>query len=468
MAKVLQPFLLRWDAIDSAGDLDRLSLALNHLPDEKIILALTLKRGNGRNDFPIRPMWNALIAGIVFQHPSIAALLRELRRNGQLRQVCGFNPLLGAGAVPDEHNMSRFLANVIALEALIREMFDTLLRSATALLPSLGERLAFDGKAIPSFSTGHKNRHTGETSDPDADHGIKTYGGVHADGTAWKKIVHWFGYQLHLIVDSVHELPVAYELHKASASETTRLLPLVNELAEKHPELIERTEELAADRGLDSAENNRALLHAYGIRPIIDNRLLWRQEKDEPGYDPTKPITRPLDPQRVDCIVYTEKGGIFCVCPAMGEQRAMAFMGFEKDRECLKYRCPAAAYGFACAGRTDCAALSGGCPGDFGRIVRVALSRDYRIFVPTPRDSPSFERAYAKRTAVERVNSRIDNVFGFENHTIRGLEKMRTRMGLAMVVLLAMAVGHLQAGRNNQIRSLVRPIPPAQTLKQAA
>ena len=91
----------------------------------------------------------------------------------------------------------------------------------------------------------------------------------------------------------------------------------------------------------------------------------------------------------------------------------------------------------------------------------MALQRDDRIFVPTPRASPSFARAYAKRTSVERVNSRIDHVLGFENHTIRGLQKMRTRMGLALVVMLAMAVGHIQAGRKDRMRSFVGAIPNA-------
>jgi len=31
------------------------------------------------------------------------------------------------------------------------------------------------------------------------------------------------------------------------------------------------------------------------------------------------------------------------------------------------------------------------------------------------------------RTAVERVNSRLEVSFGFENHAIRGLKKMQTR-----------------------------------------
>ena len=367
MATILQPFLFKWDAVDSASDIDRFTLAIHNMPDDKIIAELIRIRGNGRNEFPIRPMWNAMIAGIVFQHPTAAALLRELRRNGQLRDACGLHPLLGVAAVPDQTNMSRFLTNVIALEPMIREMFDSLVGSATTRLASLGQRLAFDGKAISTFSTGCKDRETGKTSDPDADRGTKTYRGVHPDGKPWQKIVHGFGYPLHLIVDSVHEIPVAYEVMKASASETTRLLPLVNQLAQTRPQLIERTEELAADRGLDSAENNRVLLQEHDIRPIIDNRLLWRQEKNEPGYDPAKPITRPLYPDRADSILYAEKGNILCACPATGEIRDMALWGFEKDPESLKYRCPAAAYGFACAGAAQCLAMSGGSFGDFGR-----------------------------------------------------------------------------------------------------
>lgn len=54
------------------------------------------------------------------------------------------------------------------------------------------------------------------------------------------------------------------------------------------------------------------------------------------------------------------------------------------------------------------------------------LNTDYRIFFTTPRLSPSFARAYTKRTAVARFNSRIDNVSGFNDHIIQGIQKMRT------------------------------------------
>ena len=56
------------------------------------------------------------------------------------------------------------------------------------------------------------------------------------------------------------------------------------------------------------------------------------------------------------------------------------------------------------------------------------------------------------------MNSRVDRVLSFELHTIRGLAKMGARMGIALVVLLSMALGRLNAGQKNGFRSLIAPI----------
>jgi hypothetical protein len=94
-------------------------------------------------------------------------------------------------------------------------------------------------------------------------------------------------------------------------------------------------------------------------------------------------------------------------------------------------------------------------PTGTGRIVRVPLDFNRRIFTPIPRDTPTWNRLYAQRNSVERVNSRIDGCFGFERHTIRGIKKMRVRMGLALMVMLSMAVGFISEGRPEYMRSLV-------------
>ena len=90
MAIIPQLRLFSWDEIEELGDLERLRLVLEHIPDEKLMQKLEQKRGKGRDDYPVRAMWNALLAGIIFQHDSDAKLLRELSPNGQLRAMCGF------------------------------------------------------------------------------------------------------------------------------------------------------------------------------------------------------------------------------------------------------------------------------------------------------------------------------------------------------------------------------------------
>jgi hypothetical protein len=50
-------------------------------------------------------------------------------------------------------------------------------------------------------------------------------------------------------VDSVHELPLNYRVTKASAAESPLLLPIVEETAQQHPEMMRQACELAADKG---------------------------------------------------------------------------------------------------------------------------------------------------------------------------------------------------------------------------
>ena len=86
---------------------------------------------------------------------------------------------------------------------------------------------------------------------------------------------------------------------------------MIHEVFEETPQLADRCEDFSADRGLDSGETKALLFDQYGVKPVIDIRQLWKAEKDEPGYDPANPITRPLFPDRADTIVFTEK--VLCI-----------------------------------------------------------------------------------------------------------------------------------------------------------
>ncbi len=86
MSIIPQQTLFVWDdEIENLGDLERLRLVIEYIPDEELMQMLEKQRGKGRDDYPVRAMWNSILAGVVYQHPSIESLRRELARNGQLR-----------------------------------------------------------------------------------------------------------------------------------------------------------------------------------------------------------------------------------------------------------------------------------------------------------------------------------------------------------------------------------------------
>ena len=430
--------LFSWKDVDSIGDLERLVLVLKYLPDEKLINLLTEIRDKGRDDYPVEATWNSVIAGIVFQHISVESLRRELQRNGELRELCGFDVLLGVKAVPTSSSYSRFLTNLLLLKEEVNKMFDELVKKLTDLLPDFGEILAIDGKAIQSHANGKndiKNKKRDGRRDMDADWGKKVKNGANKDGSAWQKVFTWFGYKLHLVIDANYELPVAFKVTKASCSEQTVAHDILTEMEEEKPEILKRCNFLCGDRGYDSTNTNERLYDDYEIKPVIDIRDCWKDGEE------TKLVTRQEN------IVYDYKGTVFCVCPATGEQREMAYGGFEKARGTLKYICPAKHYGFNCKGDKRCPVK---------KSIRINIGEDRRIFTPLSRTSYYWKRVYAKRTAVERVNSRIDVSFGFEQHYIRGGAKMRTRCGLALCIMLAMAYGRIMENQEKLSRSLVK------------
>jgi hypothetical protein len=169
--------------------------------------------------------------------------------------------------------------------------------------------------------------------------------------------------------------------------------------------------------------------------PIIDIRDCWKDGER------SKLVTG------TENVVYDYRGTVSCVCPRTGVQKQMGYGGFEKDRGTLKYRCPAEHYGYECVGKDRCAV---------GKALRINIEEERRVFTPLPRHSLRWDRLYDKRTAVERVNSRLDVSFGFEHHAIRGLKKMQTRCALALTIMLAVAYGKIMERQDHLMRSLVR------------
>lgn len=206
MAIIHQQQLFSWKDVENLGDLERLRLVLKALPDEPLMQKLEAERGNGRNDYPIRAMWNSIIASYVFQHDSIEALRRELLRNDRLRWLCGFDSLKQAqDAVADPWNYTRFLHSVEKHPEELDAIFDSIVEQLYMVLPGFGRNLAIDSTHIESYGRArgkkalkkHRSQGPDGRRDLDADWGKKTYECKKKDGTIVRKEFSWFGYKLH-------------------------------------------------------------------------------------------------------------------------------------------------------------------------------------------------------------------------------------------------------------------------------
>jgi len=413
--------LFGYNESENLGDLERLQMVLDYMPDEKIVQKLYKMRGNGRNDWPVVAMWNSFLASFVFEHQSVSCLLRELRRNRQLREMCGFETKsirkkdgsIKIMLAPPNCAYTNFLNNLKQCKEEIRNVFDELVEYMYKHLDHFGEILAIDGKAIQSYATNYSKKSEQDgRRDKDADWCRKEYtSSINEKGEKVIKTVKWFGYRLHLLVDATYELPVEYILTKASYSEQTQL-------REKKLEVLETCQYLLGDRGYDSTTLVNKL-EDNGIVPVIDICNKWRDGERTKQYKNTN---------------LTFNGKVYYTKDS-GKEIELMYKGYDKSSD-------SARYGFHPKYKDK-------------RIFRIKLDEDRRIFLPVGRQSKKFRRLYKKRTSAERVNGRIDRDYGFENHTIRGLEKMKLFISVTFLVGLTMAKAKIEKGNREHLASLV-------------
>lgn len=415
MAVLYECNLFLWSEVAELGDLERLKLTLEGIDDEELMQFLEHRRGNGRNDYPVRVMWNLFIALTVFGHSTVESFRRELSRNSQLRKVCGLNDFANKKhLVPPARVFSEFLA-ILREETvlpLVNDIFETQVEFLYNNLPDFGENLAGDGKYLDSYSKRPQSKKIDpdDRTEKDAEYSIKKYHYTGNDGKQHTKKETHFGFRAHVICDVATELPIAFSVMKANFDEKKAMTEIIENFSTSQ---ITRTETLALDRGYDSVGMIKQIKD-LGILPIIDIRNMWKDGEATKQYKDTD-------------IVYNAKGEVFYV-DNMGKEVKMKYKGYDKNKKCLRYS------------HED-------------KIYKIYISYDERIFLPVARDSKKFKKLYDGRTAIERLNGRIDRDYLFENHTIRGLEKMNLMFTISMIVMNGMAIGKTK-NKISSIRSL--------------
>ena len=97
------------DFFIEGDDNHRLVLVLDALDDDVLISKLESERKGRRDRYPVRMLWQSLIAGKVYGIGTINGLIRELMRNGSLRRLLGIER---TEDVPKPWHFSRFIGKL--------------------------------------------------------------------------------------------------------------------------------------------------------------------------------------------------------------------------------------------------------------------------------------------------------------------------------------------------------------------
>jgi hypothetical protein len=283
-------------------------------------------------------------------------------------------------------------------------------------VPDLGRHTAGDASGLSA----RPGRPAGRGELPGPSRGHKEYSDEAGRVT---RVVEWFGYKFHLLVDTKHELILGWQITAANVGDNQALPALLAQAQANLP--ADRIQTLAYDKACDDEETHRLLRRAH-IAPLIENRALWKEE-----------FERPLPGKlKADNLVHDEAGTVYCydLAGRVPVRHQMSYIGHEQARGTLKYRCPAFHEGWHCPSAERCNA---GRP--YGRTIRIKCELDLRRFPPIPRATKQFERLYKTRTAVERVNARLKVFWGADDGNIVGPRRFHAFLATVVIVHAGLA-----------------------------
>ena len=320
--------LFAWSELDDCPTLATIRAFLHTVPDQQLLDGLSAARGHGRDDYPVTRLWHIVLLTTLLRHHAFSDCLAELHRNPALCRLIG---ITAEEQIPHSANLSRFL-DVLGQEphhSALRQIFDNLARRLGRAVPGLGQHTAGDATALSARPKANPQAVRAEVADglPQPSGGRKEY--TDDDGHV-TQVVEWFGYKLHLLVDVQHEVALAYHITDTKAGDNERVAALVEQAKANLPD--GRMATLAYDKAADD-EAVHDVLHTHGIKPVIQQRALWKTEPERvlPGG------RYPLN------LVHDEAGTVHCYDTISDPpvRHRMSYVGYEADRGTVKYRCPA-------------------------------------------------------------------------------------------------------------------------------
>ena len=306
-------------------------------------------------------------------------LSKKLKFDARLCALCEFDSFL---KTPSHATFSNFRKKLG--EEIFFKIFHHLVAQAFSFGIIKGIFTAADATEIWAYANSEHH------SDPDATWGYKN------------KNYSFYGYKVHLIVDTKSQLPVSIEVTPGNEADSSSLPQLVNQLKKFHPYI--ETSATMLDAGYDGHPSYK-LLDDNGIIPII-------ALNERGGINPLLSGELSIS---TDGKIVGPAG-----CP-------LVYWGFDPNRNRLKFRCPAAVKKFNCLFKKSCSKSS------YGRTFYIHPTDDLRLVGPIPRGTYTWEKLYDLRTSVERTNSELKNSHYLDNLRVRSLSKVKVHTYLSAI-----------------------------------
>jgi IS5 family transposase len=384
---ILQESLFSFEDLLKMHSKDRLPIFFSSLDLRPYAKELRSRSPRGADGHCREGILRALLAAPLEHIQSFTGLHHRLDTDLRFRYQCGL-PL--DRKAPSIATLSRVFAG-LTKKNLAKQLFDDLVKRCRQDGIIDGSHVAIDSAAIHAYEKKQRKRKSEQTGNANWGAKFDSFGNK----------VTWFGYKLHLAVDTKSELPLALEVTPAHVND-----------GEMAPVLIEKvTAETSVrffmlDAGYDQMKVYEAArnVKAQAIIPLNP-----RGEKEPPAGMTTNGTP----------------------CCSMGF--AMTYWGADGDY--LKFRCPHA------TGKVDCPLGMATCSSsNYGMVVKVDAKSDLRRFSSPHRYTKRWKELYNERTSVERCNSRMKTYLTANDMHVWGIQKVTTHQYLNAIVLLVSAL----------------------------
>lgn len=384
---ILQESLFSFEDLLKMHAKDRLPIFFSSLDLRPYAKELRSRSPRGADGHSREGILRALLAAPLEHIQTFTNLHRRLDTDLRFRYQCGL-PL--DREAPSIATLSRVFAD-LTKKNLAKRLFDDLVKRCKQEGVIDGSHVAIDSAAIHAYEKKQPKKKSEQTGNANWGAKFDSFGNK----------VTWFGYKLHLAVDTKSELPLALAVTPAHVNDGEMAPSLIKKVsAETSVRFV------MLDAGYDQMKVYEAA-RSVKARAIVP--LNPRGEKEPPAGMTTNGTP----------------------CCSMGF--AMTYWGADGDY--LKFRCPHA------TGKVECPLGMAACsPSKYGMVVKVAAKDDLRRLSSPHRDTKRWKELYNKRTSVERCNARMKTYLTADDMHVWGIQKVTTHQYLNAIVLLVSAL----------------------------